>query len=93
MCKVTLTEKGYTARTVSEDPAFAEFFQHNDDLETKILVVEKGVEVEAPGKTPKAIKVAQNQARIIRGFVEKGEGWRISPDGTRSRKGFSEPRG
>lgn len=99
--KVTLTDTGYTARTVSDDPkiaaalkehvsfmenrldggfpvrrwdpAFAEFFDHYDDLETTIHKIEKGLEVVVKGKTPEAIKVAQNHARIISGFVKEGE--------------------
>ncbi len=55
------------------DPAFEEFFRHYKDLETTITRIEKGVAVTVEGKTPEAIKVARNHARIISGFVEKGE--------------------
>lgn len=55
------------------DPAFEEFFRHYEDLETKISKIEHGVAVAVKGKTPEAIKVAQNHAGIISGFVKKGE--------------------
>jgi hypothetical protein len=96
---VEMTDTGYKARTVSDDPegaktlrkhvqemrerrggmmirhwdpAFAELVEHYKDLEHEFREVDGGVEMIAKGKTPEAIKVAQNHARIISGFVEKG---------------------
>lgn len=54
------------------DPAFAELREHYDDMTIKVNDVDKGVSVDVVGKTPEAIKVAQNHAKIISGFVEKG---------------------
>ena len=54
------------------DPAFAELVEHYKDLEHDFKEVPGGVEMIAKGKTPEAIKVAQNHARIVSGFVEKG---------------------
>ncbi len=55
------------------DPAFAEMRAHYDDMAVKIENVEGGVAVSVVGKTPEAVKVAQNHAKIVSGFVEKGE--------------------
>jgi hypothetical protein len=54
------------------DPAFVELREHYDDMAIKVENVEKGVAVSVVGKTPAAIKVAQNHAAIISGFVKKG---------------------
>lgn len=54
------------------DPAFAELVEHYQDLEHDFKEVPGGVEMIARGKTPEAVKVAQNHARIVSGFVEKG---------------------
>ncbi len=55
------------------DPAFVELVEYYDQLETKIMPLENGVKVEVKGKTPEAVKVAKNHARIVSGFVEEGQ--------------------
>ena len=55
------------------DPAYAEFFEHYDQLDTTITKIPAGLEVVVTGKTPEAVKVAQNHAKIISGFIENGE--------------------
>ncbi|MCB1232922.1 MAG: hypothetical protein KDN19_21945 [Verrucomicrobiae bacterium] len=64
-------DEGYGVR--HWDPAFAELRAYYDDLEVKVENVEGGIAVEVFGKTPEAVKVAQNHAKIVGGFVEKGE--------------------
>jgi len=54
------------------DPAFAELVEHYEDIEHNFKEVDGGVELVASGKTPDAIKVTQNHARIVSGFVDKG---------------------
>jgi hypothetical protein len=54
------------------DPAFVELFKFHDQLETKIEYLDHGIRVKVIGKTPEAVKVAQNHARIVTGFAEKG---------------------
>jgi len=54
------------------DPAFAELVEHYEAIDHEFKEVEGGVEMVASGKTPEAVKVAQNHARIVSGFVEKG---------------------
>lgn len=54
------------------DPAFAELREHYDDLEVTVNQVKGGVSVEVIGKTPEAVKVARNHAKIVSGFVKKG---------------------
>ena len=54
------------------DPAFAELVEHYEAIDHEFKEVEGGVEMIASGKTPEAVKVAQNHARIVSGFVEKG---------------------
>lgn len=54
------------------DPAFAELVEHYGDIEHEFKDVDGGVEVVARGKTPDAVKVVQNHARIVSGFAEKG---------------------
>lgn len=55
------------------DPAFAELREHYRDLEMKIENVQGGVSVAVVGKTPEAIEVAKNHAKIVSGFVKKGD--------------------
>jgi hypothetical protein len=55
------------------DPAFVELHEHYEDMSIKVENVEKGVAVSVAGTTPDAIKVAQNHAAIVSGFVKKGE--------------------
>lgn len=54
------------------DPAFAELREHYDDIEVKLTNIKGGVAVSVTGKTPAAVKVAQNHAKIVSGFVERG---------------------
>ncbi len=54
------------------DPAFAELREHYDDLDVRVENLEDGVAVSLVGKTPAAVKVAQNHAAILSDFVEKG---------------------
>ena len=55
------------------DPAFEELVAYHDQLDTEIEVLENGVRVTVTGKTPEAIKVAQNHASIVSGFVDEGD--------------------
>jgi hypothetical protein len=54
------------------DPAFAEIRAHYEDMDIEIEDIEKGVRVKVKGKTPEAVEVAQNHAKILSGFVERG---------------------
>lgn len=54
------------------DPAFAEFRDFYDEMVIEVKEVEGGVSVAVTGKTPEAIQVARNHAKIVTGFVEKG---------------------
>lgn len=54
------------------DPAFAELVEHYQEIDHEFKEVDGGVEMIARGKTPDAVKVAQNHARIVSGFVKKG---------------------
>lgn len=54
------------------DPAFAELVEHYEDIEHEFKEVDGGVEMVAKGKTPDAIKVVQNHAKIVSGFVKNG---------------------
>ena len=54
------------------DPAFAELVEHYKDIDHEFKEVDGGVEMVANGKTPDAIKVVQNHAKIVSGFVKLG---------------------
>jgi hypothetical protein len=54
------------------DPAFAELVEHYEAIDHEFKEVDGGVEMIASGRTPEAVKVTQNHARIVSGFVEKG---------------------
>lgn len=54
------------------DPAFAELVEHYKEIDHEFKEVVGGVEMIAKGKTPEGIKIAQNHARIVSGFVENG---------------------
>lgn len=80
------------------DPAFAEYRAHYHDIEISIENTTRGVRVEARGKTPESVKVAQNHAGVINEFV--ADGWqahdtrhpavlRSSADGAGQRMEFS----
>ncbi|WP_372799046.1 hypothetical protein [Pontiella sp.] len=55
------------------DPAFKEMVDYFDQLDTKVEKLENGIKVTVTGKTPEAVKVAQNHARIVSGFVNEGQ--------------------
>jgi uncharacterized protein YdcH (DUF465 family) len=97
---VEMTDSGYKAKTVSDDPeiaktlqkhvkemrerlgagmmirrwdpAFAELVEHYKDIDHDFKEIDGGVELVAKGKTPDAVKVVQNHAKIISGFVKLG---------------------
>jgi len=54
------------------DPAYAEMVQHYRDLELTVEPTPKGLRIVMLGKTPAAVKIAQNHAGIVSKFVEKG---------------------
>lgn len=54
------------------DPAFAELREHHEDMTIELEEITGGVSVSVMGKTPEAIQVAKNHAKIVSGFVEKG---------------------
>jgi len=54
------------------DPAYDEMVQHYKDLELKVEPTAKGLRVVMTGKTPAAVKIAQNHAQIVSKFVAKG---------------------
>ncbi|MDF1810860.1 MAG: hypothetical protein P1V20_01545 [Verrucomicrobiales bacterium] len=54
------------------DPAFAELREHYDDMTVEIEKIDGGIAAIVTGKTPEAILVAQNHARIISGFIANG---------------------
>lgn len=56
------------------DPAFAEYVAHYKDIEHRFEKTKKGVRLTVTGKTPAAIKVAQNHAAVISEFVK--DGWK-----------------
>ncbi len=55
------------------DPAFEEMVEYYDQLSTEINLLENGFRITVSGKTPEAVLVAQNHARIVTGFVEEGQ--------------------
>ena len=54
------------------DPAFREMVQHYDDIAHKVEATQKGLKITVSGKTPAAIKVAQNHADIVSNFAKNG---------------------
>lgn len=56
----------------SWDPAFVELAKYYDQLETQITLLENGVKVTVSGKNGQAVKIAQNHAKIVSGFVNEG---------------------
>jgi hypothetical protein len=54
------------------DPAYDEMVRHYKDLELKVEPTEKGLRVVMTGKTPAAVKIAQNHAQIVSKFVAHG---------------------
>jgi hypothetical protein len=55
------------------DPAFVEVVAHFDQMETRMEPTGKGLKMTVKGKTPEAVKVAQNHAAIVTEFAH--EGW------------------
>lgn len=55
------------------DPAFEEMVEYYEQLETNVKKLENGIQVIVKGTTPEAVKVAQNHARIVSGFVNEGQ--------------------
>lgn len=74
------------------DPAFVELVKFHDQITTEVEHLDNGIRVVVVGKTPEAVKVAQNHARIVTGFTKKGAdavSERHAPvlgDGKRTRK-------
>lgn len=54
------------------DPAFVELVKYYDQLTTKAEMLDDGIRVVVTGKTPAAVKVAQNHAKVVSQFAEKG---------------------
>lgn len=54
------------------DPAYAEMTAHYDKLEVKAEELKNGLKVTIVGKTPEAVKVAHNHAKIVTSFVKNG---------------------
>jgi hypothetical protein len=54
------------------DPAFAEYVTHYDEMEHRYEATEKGMKATVNGKTPLAIKVAQNHAKAVSDFAANG---------------------
>ncbi|WP_269526819.1 hypothetical protein [Coraliomargarita parva] len=54
------------------DPAFVEMIEHHGDISVDVEELEDGIQVIVTGKTPEAILVAQNHARIVSDFAAKG---------------------
>lgn len=54
------------------DPAFAEYSDHYSDLEHVFTATEKGVRMTVKGRTPAAVKAAQNHAKVLSAFVAHG---------------------
>jgi hypothetical protein len=55
------------------DPAFVELVEYHDQLTTKVEILNNGLKIIVTGKTPEAIKVAQNHASIVTGFTKEGD--------------------
>jgi hypothetical protein len=54
------------------DPAFAEYVSHYADIKHEFKPTKKGIRVVVTGKTPAAVKAAQNHAKVLADFVSKG---------------------
>ncbi len=54
------------------DPAYDEMVRQYKDLDLKMEPTEKGLRIVMTGKTPEAVKIAQNHAQIVSKFAEKG---------------------
>lgn len=54
------------------DPAFAEYVAHYREIKHRFEKTKQGVRMTVTGKTPAAIKVAQNHAAVISEFIKDG---------------------
>ena len=54
------------------DPAFPELIEHYDDITHRVEATRHGLKITVTGKTPEAIKVAQNHANTVSDFAEHG---------------------
>jgi hypothetical protein len=63
-------ESGLAVRR--SDPAYEEMVRHYKDLDLQVEPTPKGLRVVMTGRTPAAVKVAQNHAGIVSKFIEVG---------------------
>lgn len=54
------------------DPAFPELVEHYDDITHRVEATKRGLKITVTGKTPDAIKVAKNHAKIVSDFAKNG---------------------
>ena len=54
------------------DPAFAEYCDHYGELKHEFTATEKGVSMIVTGTNPRAIKIAQNHAKVVSAFALNG---------------------
>jgi len=54
------------------DPAFAEYVAFYSDMNHKFTKIPNGIKATVTGKTPEAIRVAQNHAQVIADFAAHG---------------------
>lgn len=54
------------------DPAFAEYVAHYKEMDHQFQKTEKGVRMVVKGRTPLAVRVAQNHAAVISAFAANG---------------------
>ena len=54
------------------DPAFAEYVDHYREMEHQFAATDKGVRMTVKGRTAKAVKVAQNHAKVVSAFAAHG---------------------
>jgi hypothetical protein len=54
------------------DPAFVEYAAHYDNITHTVEPTAKGLKVTVAGKTPDAVKVAQNHASVVTDFASHG---------------------
>jgi hypothetical protein len=54
------------------DPAFAEYAKHRKDITHVVEATGKGLKVTVRGKTPEAVLVARNHAKVVTDFASHG---------------------
>lgn len=54
------------------DPAFAEYCDHYAEIEHQFIATDKGVRMTVKGRTAKAVKIAQNHAKVVSAFAAHG---------------------